>query len=181
MLKIFLIHILLVFNVVQAQLDAFPLPQMNRLAPKPTVPPELRSFFELDGHARELLDSLMGPRPGGFFPEKTYEISEPVRTQSGPAPPPTGLGAIEKTLESFLSGPPAAPAGGGGSQFQFPPGFNQGFSLLNGDKPVTAFQNDKPTVRRHPEAVSFKRYVFLQHLKGQATSVQRFERGFKLI
>lgn len=134
-------HILWVIigaSYVHAQYG-YPLPQAPRYAPKPTVPPELRSYFELDGHARELIDTLIGPRPGGFFPEKTFEIAQPSRGAGGPAAPP-GIGAIERTLESFFSAP--APSGGDANS-KLPPGFNQGFSLFNGEKPLTSFQHDK--------------------------------------
>ncbi|KAK5979357.1 Calycin domain and Calycin domain-containing protein [Trichostrongylus colubriformis] len=123
------------------QHDAFALPQAPRFAPKPTVPPEYSSFFELDGHARELVDSLLGPRPGGLFPEKTYEIGAPAEPAAGSKPvhvPST----LERTLEQFFTAPEPA------SGQALPPGFGSGFSLLNNNKPVTTFGS---TMRRAPE------------------------------
>lgn len=114
------------------QHDAFALPQAPRFAPKPTVPPEYSSFFELDGHARELVDSLLGPRPGGLFPEKTYEIgvpSEPVSNNKPVHVPST----LERTLEQFFTAPEST------SGQALPPGFGSGFSLLNNNKPLTTF------------------------------------------
>uniref|UniRef100_A0A914ZFJ9 Lipocalin domain-containing protein n=1 Tax=Parascaris univalens TaxID=6257 RepID=A0A914ZFJ9_PARUN len=127
-------------SLASAQLDAFALPQAPRYAPKPTVPPEYKSFFELDGHARELVDTLIGPRPGGFFPEKSFEIARPV---VAPSPPNGGaIGEVERTLEQFFfdqSNPSA-------QHFQLPPGFNQGFSLVNGNNAVTSFSHSKKPV-----------------------------------
>jgi hypothetical protein len=51
---------------VRAQIDVFGL-QSRQYTNKPTVAPEYSKYFELDGHARELVDSLVGPRPGGFL------------------------------------------------------------------------------------------------------------------
>lgn len=31
-------------------------------------------YFELDGHAREFVDTLLGPRPGGFFPVRNCQV-----------------------------------------------------------------------------------------------------------
>ncbi|KHJ97858.1 hypothetical protein OESDEN_02163 [Oesophagostomum dentatum] len=126
---------------VACQHDAFALPQAPRFAPKPTVPPEYSSFFELDGHARELVDSLLGPRPGGLFPEKAYEIGAPSEPASNNKPvhvPST----LERTLEQFFTAP--EPAGGQA----LPPGFGSGFSLLNNNKQVTSFGGN---TRRAPE------------------------------
>lgn len=63
---------------IAAQLDASLLGGQN-FAPKPTISPDLAKYFELDGHARELVDTLIAPRPGGFFPEKTYEVTQKKR------------------------------------------------------------------------------------------------------
>lgn len=52
--------------VVQAQIDVFAL-QSRQYTAKPTVAPGMAKYFELDGHARELVDTLIGPRPGGFL------------------------------------------------------------------------------------------------------------------
>ncbi|KHN88480.1 hypothetical protein Tcan_06411 [Toxocara canis] len=124
-------------SLVSAQLDAFALPHAPRYAAKPTVPPEYKSFFELDGHARELVDTLIGPRPGGFFPEKNFEIARPLAT-----PSQSSAGAIEeveRTLEQFFTASGRSSA----KQFQLPPGFGQGFSLANGNNPVTSFSESK--------------------------------------
>lgn len=126
------------------QHDAFALPQAPRFAPKPTVPPEYSSFFELDGHARELVDSLLGPRPGGLFPEKTYEIgvpSEPVSNNKPVHVPST----LERTLEQFFTAPEST------SGQALPPGFGSGFSLLNNNKPLTTFGSN---MRRTQEKLS---------------------------
>ncbi|KAI1731920.1 hypothetical protein Ddc_00765 [Ditylenchus destructor] len=96
--------ILLIIVQVQAQFDS-----PNGYA-KPTVTPDLAKYFELDGHARQLVDTLIGPRPGGFFPEKTYEIATPPRTytsgkegeQSGPQPP-DGLASIGRAVEQSVN------------------------------------------------------------------------------
>ncbi|KAE9553401.1 hypothetical protein FO519_003360 [Halicephalobus sp. NKZ332] len=119
-------------GVVVGQYETFPLGP--RSAAKPTIAPELRHYFELDGHAAQLVDSLIGPRPGGFFPEKTYDVAS--RSGSGGQE-----GSLEKTLESFFSSPVGSNPG------DLPPGFNQGFSLLNGNQPaLTSFQDSaKPT------------------------------------
>lgn len=135
------------FKFTIAQLDAFGFSQNQNYAPKPTITPDLIKYFELDGHARELVDMLTGPRPGGFFPEKTYEVAKPPRTFSAPEGnanrAPDGLEAVGRAVEQFLSGPPNPD----GKEFQFPPGFNQGFSLSNGNTPLTSFQqNSKPAV-----------------------------------
>uniref|UniRef100_A0A915LKL8 Lipocalin domain-containing protein n=1 Tax=Meloidogyne javanica TaxID=6303 RepID=A0A915LKL8_MELJA len=55
---------------IRAQHELF---NSQNFAPKPTIAPDLAKYFELDGHARELVDTLIAPRPGGYFPEKTYE------------------------------------------------------------------------------------------------------------
>lgn len=113
------------------QHDAFALPHAPRFAPKPTVPPEYSSFFELDGHARDLVDSLLGPRPGGLFPEKTYEIGTPSEPTSNNKPihvPST----LERTLEQFFTAPEPS------SGQALPPGFGSGFSLLNNNKAVAS-------------------------------------------
>ncbi|KAK6766338.1 hypothetical protein RB195_025940 [Necator americanus] len=131
-----------VISPATCQHDAFALPQAPRFAPKPTVPPEYSSFFELDGHARELVDSLLGPRPGGLFPEKAYEIgapSEPVSNNKPVHVPST----LERTLEQFFTAPEPA------SGQALPPGFGSGFALLNNNKPVTSFGSGN--TRRAPE------------------------------
>jgi hypothetical protein len=122
---------------VAGQYETFPLNQQRRLDSKPTIAPELRHYFELDGHAAELVDSLIGPRPGGFFPEKTYDVGISHSGPTGPIHQPSG---IEKTLENFFSAPAGSNPNG------LPPGFNQGFSLLNGNTPaLSSFQeNSKP-------------------------------------
>ncbi|GMT06258.1 hypothetical protein PENTCL1PPCAC_28432, partial [Pristionchus entomophagus] len=130
------------FGVAHAQLDpyAFHLPGAPREAPRPTVPPELRSFFELDGHARELIDSLIGNGggAGGFFPEKTYDIGQEQQA-SGPAPPKHQISGIERTLESLFTAPEnSGPA--------LPPGFGSGgFSLANNNKPLLNANKDTET------------------------------------
>ncbi|CAD6193027.1 unnamed protein product [Caenorhabditis auriculariae] len=129
-------------GVVHGQFDAFALPQGQRYAAKPTVPPEFSKFFELDGHARELVDSLLGPRPGGLFPEKTYEIGAPEEPAAPNGQPVHVVSKLEKTLEQFFTAP-ETPAGGQA----LPPGFNSGFSLLNNNKALTSFGD----VRRAPE------------------------------
>ncbi|CAI5456093.1 unnamed protein product [Caenorhabditis angaria] len=133
--------LLVAVSTVTAQLDAFALPSAQRYAPKPTVPPEFSKYFELDGHARELVDSLLGPRPGGLFPEKTFEIGEPVST-GGNNQPTHVVSKLERTLESFFTAP-EQPAGQA-----LPPGFGSGFSLLNNNKALTQFGD----IRRSPEA-----------------------------
>ena len=130
-----LIFSLTLLGAVSGQYETFPLGQ--RLAAKPTIAPELRHYFELDGHAAQFVDSLIGPRPGGFFPEKTYDVASPSHTGG------SGQGqSLEKTLESFFSSPAGANPG------DLPPGFNQGFALLNGNQPaLTSFQDSaKPAV-----------------------------------
>lgn len=126
---------------VSGQYETFPLGGARRLDAKPTIAPELRHYFELDGHAAELMDSLMGPRPGGFFPEKTYDIG--ASSSGGPTGPMHQPSGIEKTLENFFSAPAGSNPNG------LPPGFNQGFSLLNGNQPaLSSFQESaKPKVR----------------------------------
>ncbi|CAJ0569402.1 unnamed protein product, partial [Mesorhabditis spiculigera] len=125
------------FAAVQAQLEPF---GPDRFDPKPTVPPEFRQYFELDGHARELVDSLLGPRPGGFFPEKTYEIGQgtPVAAQGGAAQPRHEISKLERTLEQFFTAPEGEAANG------LPPGFGSGFSVLNNHKQIagTGLQRD---------------------------------------
>lgn len=89
---------LLIIRTARAQWDAFPLPGSQNFAAKPTITPDLAKYFELDGsvcafiftnqvynfsHARELIDTLIGPRPGGFFPEKPYEIASPMIKPGG--------------------------------------------------------------------------------------------------
>lgn len=128
-------------GLVGAQLDAFALPQEPRFAPKPTVPPEFRNYFELDGHAREFVDSILGPRPGGLFPEKTFEIGAPTQSESNnqPVHVPSPL---ERTLEQFFTAP-EQPSGG-----DFPPGFGGGFSVANNNKPLAS-----SNVRRAPQSL----------------------------
>ncbi|KAH7732025.1 CRE-LPR-5 protein [Aphelenchoides avenae] len=142
--RIVLVLSCVIVRFAVAQLDAFALPQAQRYAPKPTITPDIQQYFELDGHAKELVDTLIGPRPGGFFPEKTYEVAAPPITSAGGGQggQPNGLAAIESAFERFFSGPPA-----GNSEYQLPPGFNQGFSLNNGNKPITSFQeNSQPSI-----------------------------------
>ncbi|VDD93027.1 unnamed protein product [Enterobius vermicularis] len=136
------ILLLLLPNYANAQHDAFRLPDIPQYAAKPTVPPEYKSFFELDGHARELVDTLIGPRPGGLVPEKSYEIARPISpTNINGGPSGGGISQLEKTLEQFFTGS----GGESAQQFQLPPGFNQGFSLTNGGSSVASFsENSKP-------------------------------------
>ncbi|CAI4232140.1 unnamed protein product [Auanema sp. JU1783] len=112
-------------------------------APKPTVPPEYRKFFELDGHARELVDSLLGPRPGGLFPEKTYEIGS-SSSSSGSGSGTHQISNLERTLESFFTAPensgPAFPGSFGGN--------GGGFSLINDNKNLAQFGS---SIRRAPQ------------------------------
>ncbi|VDK42336.1 unnamed protein product [Anisakis simplex] len=125
------------FSLTYAQLDAFALPAIPRYAAKPTVPPEYKSFFELDGHARELVETLIGPRPGGFFPEKSFEIARP--NSAAPTANGGAIGEVERTLEQFFT----APEGPSDQKFELPPGFNQGFSLANSNGPATSFSHSK--------------------------------------
>ncbi|CAI2356527.1 unnamed protein product [Caenorhabditis sp. 36 PRJEB53466] len=127
-------------GLVGAQLDAFALPSAQRYAPKPTVPPEFSNYFELDGHARELVDSILGPRPGGLFPEKTFEIGSPIEPVQNGNQPTHVVSKLERTLESFFTAP-ETPAGQA-----LPPGFGSGFSLLNNNKALTSFGD----IRRSP-------------------------------
>lgn len=133
-LLIFSLHVML---LAAAQLDVFALPQAPRYAAKPTVPPEYRKYFELEDHARGLIESVIGPRPGGFFPPKSYEIGRPARENS--ENDNAALNEVERSLEQFLSAP-------SGFSQQLPPGFNQGFSVANGGNPIASFSN----VRKHP-------------------------------
>ncbi|GMT36085.1 hypothetical protein PFISCL1PPCAC_27382 [Pristionchus fissidentatus] len=145
-----LVLVLAVVGAAAAQLDAFALPNPQRYAPKPTVPPELRSFFELDGHARELVDSLIGAGggAGGFFPEKTYEIGEQAAAAAGPQ---HEISNLERTLESFFTAPerpqlPSVPGGSGA--LALPPGFGAasgGFALSNNNKPLLNANKDTET------------------------------------
>uniref|UniRef100_A0A0R3RWD4 Lipocalin domain-containing protein n=1 Tax=Elaeophora elaphi TaxID=1147741 RepID=A0A0R3RWD4_9BILA len=135
-------HFLLILAVhvmplIAAQLDVFALPQAPRYAAKPTVPPEYKKYFELEDHARGLVETVIGPRPGGFFPPKSYEIGRPVRDSSDNNN--GALNEVERSLEQFLSAP---------SEFsqQLPPGFNQGFSVANSGSPIASFSN----LRKHP-------------------------------
>ncbi|CAJ0962502.1 unnamed protein product, partial [Mesorhabditis belari] len=121
-----LLGTVMVLGVVRAQFEPFALPSAERFAPKPTVPPEFRKYFELDGHARELVESLLGPRPGGFFPEKTYEVGEHTEPTQ-PGAPPRQISNLERTLEQFFTAPEE-------SSNSLPPGFNSGFSLQNNHK-----------------------------------------------
>uniref|UniRef100_A0A0K0EX45 Lipocln_cytosolic_FA-bd_dom domain-containing protein n=1 Tax=Strongyloides venezuelensis TaxID=75913 RepID=A0A0K0EX45_STRVS len=125
------------FTTINGQLDAFALPSASRYAAKPTVPPELKGFFELDGHAKELIDTLMGPRPGGYFPEKTFEISSPRQSGIGGSAP--RISSVERALENFFKGSPGEP-----TDIQLPPGFGQGFSLNNNGIPTSFSNNKKP-------------------------------------
>uniref|UniRef100_A0A0N5ARL1 Lipocalin/cytosolic fatty-acid binding domain-containing protein n=1 Tax=Syphacia muris TaxID=451379 RepID=A0A0N5ARL1_9BILA len=127
----------------QAQNDAFRLPEIPQYAAKPTVPPEYKSFFELDGHARELVDTLIGPRPGGLVPEKSYEISRPLMpATNGNAG--SGVSQLEKTLEQLFTGPTESQQ----QQFQLPPGFSQGFSLSNSNTPIASFSESSKPVHK---------------------------------
>ncbi|CAD5220295.1 unnamed protein product [Bursaphelenchus xylophilus] len=129
--------LLLGCQLAAAQIDAFA--GSNHYAAKPTITPDIQKYFELDGHARELVDTLIGPRPGGFFPEKTYEVARPAYG-GGPAGPQDGLAQIGNAISNFFNGPPA-PQGAG--DLQLPPGFNQGFSLNNGGKQaLSSFQEN---------------------------------------
>eukprot|EP00081_Caenorhabditis_elegans_P026355 NP_509851.1 LiPocalin-Related protein [Caenorhabditis elegans] len=139
MLSIGILSICLV-GLAGAQLDAFALPSAQRYAPKPTVPPEFSNYFELDGHARELVDSLLGPRPGGLFPEKTFEIGAPQGPVQNGNQPTHVVSSLEKTLESFFTAP-ELPAGQA-----LPPGFGSGFSVANNNKALTSFGD----IRRSP-------------------------------
>lgn len=134
MLRELIFSTLIIYGL--GQYETFPLGP--RSAAKPTIAPELRHYFELDGHAAQLVDSLIGPRPGGFFPEKTYDVASPSIGGGNSG----GDGSIEKALENFFSSPAGANPG------DLPPGFNQGFSLLNGNQPaLTSFQDSgKPKV-----------------------------------
>ncbi|EGT59322.1 CBN-LPR-5 protein [Caenorhabditis brenneri] len=127
-------------SFASAQLDAFALPSAQRYAAKPTVPPEFSNYFELDGHARELVDSLLGPRPGGLFPEKAFEIGAPQIPVSNGNQPTHQISPLEKTLENFFTAPESPPGQA------LPPGFGSGFSLLNNNKALTSFGD----VRRSP-------------------------------
>lgn len=138
MLSIGILSVCLV-GLAGAQLDAFALPSAQRYAPKPTVPPEFSNYFELDGHARELVDSLLGPRPGGLFPEKTFEIGAP-QVPVQPGQPAHVVSKLERTLESFFTAPETPPGQA------LPPGFGSGFSLLNNNKALTSFGD----IRRSP-------------------------------
>ncbi|CAJ0914220.1 unnamed protein product, partial [Mesorhabditis belari] len=130
-----LLGTVMVLGVVRAQFEPFALPSAERFAPKPTVPPEFRKYFELDGHARELVESLLGPRPGGFFPEKTYEVGEHTEPTQ-PGAPPRQISNLERTLEQFFTAPEE-------SSNSLPPGFNSGFSLQNNHKQVGGFSHDE--------------------------------------
>uniref|UniRef100_A0AC35U5B3 Uncharacterized protein n=1 Tax=Rhabditophanes sp. KR3021 TaxID=114890 RepID=A0AC35U5B3_9BILA len=148
MSRTLLLNVLLLLSAtcyIKAQLDAFALPNGNRGASKPTVPNELRGFFELNGHAKELIDTLMGPRPGGYFPEKTFDIASDVKP--APSGPPQKISSVERALENFFKGSP-----GGAPDLKYPPGFGEGFSLNNG--PSQSFQtNKKPEVVTKDEEI----------------------------
>lgn len=127
-----LLHLLLlILNttlIIKAQYDVYSNNNYDGDG-RPTVTPDLLKYFELDGHARQLVDTIIGPRPGGFFPEKTYDVAQPsnnffVPPPSNPNSPPDSLTQIGKAVENFLSAP--AP-----NEQKLPPGFNQGFSLKN--------------------------------------------------
>ncbi|VDN51804.1 unnamed protein product [Dracunculus medinensis] len=126
-------------------LGVFNLPHAQRFAAKPTVPPELKKYFELDDHALGLVDSVIGPRPGGFFPPKSYEIGRSstknlVQTQTS-----NPLSEVERTLEHFLTGSDSA---------RLPPGFNQGFSLSRGSEDILSSYSSskKSTDNRDPSS-----------------------------
>ncbi|KAF7632213.1 hypothetical protein Mgra_00008397 [Meloidogyne graminicola] len=126
----FILFLIILINQINGQNDFF---GNQNFAPKPTIAPDLAKYFELDGHARELVDTLIAPRPGGYFPEKTYEISNP---RPPPAPQqqsetPDQLQQIGKAVEQFLSGGP--PNTG---DIQLPSGFNQGFSFNGGSNKI---------------------------------------------
>ncbi|VDK65875.1 unnamed protein product [Onchocerca ochengi] len=136
------IHFLLILAIrvmplTAAQLDVFALPQAPRYAAKPTVPPEYKKYFELEDHARGLVESVIGPRPGGFFPPKSYEIGRPTRFNIDNSN--ATLNEVERSLEQFLNAPSGFPQ-------QLPPGFGQGFSLANSGSPIASFTN----IRKHP-------------------------------
>ncbi|TMS37221.1 hypothetical protein L596_004198 [Steinernema carpocapsae] len=140
LLEFGLLAVVALVGVAHSQLDAFALPSAQQYAPKPTVPPEFKSFFELDGHAREFVDSLIGPR-GGFFPEKPFEVASPYAPSSVNHAAPQ-ISQLERGLEQFFTGNPAP----GGGQLQLPAGFGQGFALSNGNQPVTSFSSNSNPV-----------------------------------
>ncbi|KAL7070177.1 hypothetical protein ACQ4LE_010463 [Meloidogyne hapla] len=142
---IFIISMNIFINQIKAQHDLF---GNQNFAPKPTIAPDLAKYFELDGHARELVDTLIAPRPGGYFPEKTYEISNPRPPPATQTETPDQLQQIGKAVEQFLSG--GQP---NSNDIQLPSGFNQGFSFNGGaNKNTLAFQeNSNPVqVDDHP-------------------------------
>ncbi|KAI6200896.1 Calycin-like domain and Calycin domain-containing protein [Aphelenchoides besseyi] len=155
----FVVLLLLSVDMAYAQIDAFALPSGNRYAAKPTIPPEYQKYFELEGHSRDIVDIFTGPRPGGYFPEKPYEVAAPQYSGSGPAAPNDGLAQVGRAIEQFFSGPPSP-----NSDIQLPPGFNQGFSLNNGNTPLASFQksgksataesSDDDAVKRAPASKS---------------------------
>ena len=163
------ILLLLLPNYANAQHDAFRLPDIPQYAAKPTVPPEYKSFFELDGHARELVDTLIGPRPGGLVPEKSYEIARPISpTNINGGPSGGGISQLEKTLEQFFTGS----GGESAQQFQLPPGFNQGFSLTNGGSSVASFsENSKPEVS-NPFFSILLLLIFYRLIKSMLLNIQ---------
>lgn len=58
--------------------DSFKLPNLNREAPKPTVPPDLASFFQLPDYGiRRFVDSSLP----GFIPPATFEVADPYQQQ----------------------------------------------------------------------------------------------------
>lgn len=145
---LWLLFIIQAVPLIAAQLDVFALPQAPRYAPKPTVPPEYRKYFELEDHARGLVESVIGPRPGGFFPPKSYEIGRPVHDH--PDSSNTVLNEVERSIEQFLSAPSSYPQ-------QLPPGFSQGFSVASGGSPLATISN----VRKHAVSSSFCLLCFL--------------------
>ncbi len=114
----------LLLIVVDAQIDQlFSLPNAQRNSNRPTVPPDLEGYFDLGGHARQFVDSLIGPRPGGLFPPKNFEIGTSSHRQ--------GAGTDKGFFDN--SGQP---------NFKLPPGFHQGFSLINTGGKRVAFSRD---------------------------------------
>ncbi|KAM3725985.1 CBY1-interacting BAR domain-containing protein [Dirofilaria immitis] len=160
-------HFLLILTIrvmplTAAQLDVFALPQAPRYAAKPTVPPEYKKYFELEDHARGLVESVIGPRPGGFFPPKSYEIGRPVRISSENNN--AALNEVERSLEQFLSAPSGFPQ-------QLPPGFNQGFSVANSGSPIASFSN----IRKHPGMQP--RGIVDEEIEGSGDNVHSSIRG----
>ncbi|PAV69148.1 hypothetical protein WR25_20582 [Diploscapter pachys] len=126
------------FNYVLAQYDTFSLPHVPKHAPRPTIPSEYSKYFELDGHARQFVDTILGPRPGGLFPEKTYEIATEDEENNDKRPMHVPS-ALERTLEDFFTAPEP--------KKKVPDTFGSGFSLVNNNNRVAAWGD----VRRAPQ------------------------------